>query len=359
VGKLNSILHEHIKICIPDLQDKICRLLEENQKELISLGCVDLSPKEMILNIINDVTKRFGDILRGNCDVSSKELIGGARLYYTFHSHFTKFINDLSPLEGVKDEQIRTMLYNSSGSSSMLLFAQPAFERLVKNSIQILKPHSLKLVSIVLDEMIKIIYQMSSSPVLRRFPALSGKIVNSLITLFRKRSEETHKLIRTLIEWNEKYINTRHPDFINWNDVIAREMEKNELSSELKEERMGFFGAKSKEKKIRFDSPPSVLKIGGQLSEQEVIEIGIIKSLVVSYFEIVKKIVVDQVPKAIMTELVIKSEESLQETLFKEVYEASGIETLVSESSETVERRRMIERSIKALHQAYDIMCSI
>ncbi|KAM0688579.1 vacuolar protein sorting-associated protein 1 [Conglomerata obtusa] len=336
VSKLNFILHEHIKICLPEIQEKINQLLMQNQKDLQTIGY------------------KFNDILNGNFENISNELAGGARINYTFHTHFSKYVANLKPLEGITDEYIRTLLYNSSGSSSIIVFPHTAFERLTKSSIASLKPHSLKLVNIIFNEMVKIIHQIVSVTSLPRFPALQEKIANALIALFKLKSEETHNTVATFIDWNVNYLSAKHPDFMKWSDIVTKEMEKvdnidiNNIDKN-----------KSNDRKISFEAIPSNLKITGQFTEHELVEIGIMRSLVSSYFEITKKIVIDQVPKAIMSELVMRSEMLIQETLFKEIYEARGIEDLVCESQESIEKRKKIERNIQALKQAYDIMCSI
>lgn len=350
VSKLNFILHEHIKICIPELQEKINTLLTHNQMEIKTITYADLSPKEVILNTITEISNKFSDILNGNFDNAKNELSGGARISYTFYTHFNKYITNLQPLEGVNDEQIRTLIYNSSGSSSIMVFPHTAFERLAKNSVLGLKPHTLKLVNIIFNEMVKIIHHLTANMELRRFPVLHEKICNSLINLFKNRSEETTTLVGKFIDWNVSYLSVKHPDFIKLNDLIAKNNEKPENSLEIPD---------IKEKRIGFDSIPSNLKITGDFTQQELADITTMKSLVSSYFDIIKKIVIDQVPKAIMSELVIKSESLIQETLFREIFNIDGVEKLVCESQESIEKRKKLEKNIEALKQAYNIMCSI
>lgn len=341
VKKLQSILHEHIKICLPSLQEKINNLLIENEKELMEIGANEISPKESILGIISETSKKFSEYLKGELECNSNEIVGGARLNYTFNLHFSEFIQNLKPLEHIKDEDIRTILYNSTGSKSVILFSQNAFEKLVQNSISILKPYSLKLVSVIFSEMVKILHQVTNQT-LKNYTFLREHIHISVTEMFKINSENTYKLVSSFLDWNIKYINTRHPDFLKLDDILTEKKENQPKQN----------------KKISFDLP-NILKITGNITQEEQIEIDMIKSLVSSYFEIIKKIVIDQVPKAIMSEFVYKSEETLQEILFKDVYENEKIESLIRENDEIKEIREKLKNNIKTLRRAYEIMCTI
>lgn len=356
VSKLHTILHEHIKYCLPDLQEKISNNILEIQKNLEDLGCVNLSPREHLMKIINDISKKFNNILKGNFDSKNNELIGGARINYTFNSHFSSFINMIDPLENLKDDQIRALLYNSSGSSSVILFSHSAFEQLSKLSIQLLKPHSIKLVTIIFNELVRITNTIVNSNSVTRFPALNEMISVSLIKLFKENSENTHKFVEALIDWNISYISTRHPDFIKWSDIMNKDYEGHNYDS-FKNDRIDFY--KDMEKKVTLDTIPTILKVQGKTTHQESIEIGIIKSMVISYFDIVKKIIIDQVPKAIMHELVLKSESMIQERLFLDIYDKKNLEEIMSESTEIASRRAKLQTTLVALKQAYDLVCSL
>lgn len=355
ISKLHNILHEHIKQCLPDLQEKINMGIVEIQGSLRDLGSVCLSPKENVMRLINMVSKRFEDTLEGNVESRGNELTGGARLNYTFNHHFSGFISKLNALDNIHDDQIRALLYNSSGSSSVLLFAHGAFEKLARVAVQSFKPHSLKLVSIVFSELVRMIRHIVKGSNVSRYPALGDMIINNMVGMFKERSDATYKLVEAFIDWNIAYISTKHPDFIKWNDILSRELENPMM--EGKTEKIDFY--KGMNGKVTLDPIPNTLKIQGGLSEQEAIEIEIIKSMVVSYFEIVKKIVIDQVPKAIMNELVKKSELSMQETLFKEIYDKGDLDSIASESEEIKAERNRVETTLKALKRAYDIICSL
>jgi vacuolar protein sorting-associated protein 1 len=355
VIKLHNILHEHIKQCLPELQETISSTMADAQARLRELGCSYSSPKEIAMKIISGVSQRFSDMLSGNTEARSNELTGGARLNYTLNNHFGGFINKLGAMDNTRDEQIRVLLYNSGGSSPVLFFAQTAFERLSRGSVQALKPHSLKLVNIVLSELVKITREIVDSSAASRYPRLSERVVGAMVGLLKERSEVAHKLIEAFVDWNIVHINTKHPDFVRWNELLVKEMEGQ--GTERKAEKIDFY--KGAEGRMTLDSLPSTLRIQGAMSKQEMMEIGIIKSMVTSYFEIIKKIVADQVPKAIMSELVRKSELQMQEMLFREIYEKEDLSALMSESREAEDERRNLEATIRALKQAYDIICSL
>lgn len=340
--KLTNILYEHIRQTLPELQERVNLLLTRTQSELEELGAFNLSPKEHVLRTINEITKKFADLLSGTVE-RGEELCGGARLSYTLHQSFSAFINGLSALQSVKNEHIRTVLLNASGSSSTLFFSQRAFEMLARQSVSVFKPHVLKLVTVVFTELVR----MMHGTVNTRFPKLNEKISTALISLFKKNCERTNLLVGAFLEWNTEYISTRHPDFVRLDELTqektTNEQKKNEKQPKIK----------------AFDKLPNILRLDKEISESEECEIKLVKSLVISYFEVNKKIMLDQIPKAIMTNLVMKSMEQLQEHLFREVYESEGIEKLCEEDDSVKELRERLKRNTKAMRQAYDLMCSL
>lgn len=88
------------------------------------------------------------------------------------------------------------------------------------------------------------------------------------------------------------------------------------------------------------------------LSDEEKQELEILRTLLESYFNIVRKRIQDMVPKAIITFLVQRSKDALQSVLVKKLYRPNLIEKLMVESSETTQRRKDMKAVEQLLEQA-------
>lgn len=100
----------------------------------------------------------------------------------------------------------------------------------------------------------------------------------------------------------------------------------------------------------------------GWLSEDERQELEILRRLIESYFDIVRKRVQDMVPKAIITFLVKKSKESLQSTLVSKLYKPGLIDKMMSEGVEAVQQRKdmrmiegMLEEALVEVNEIRDV----
>ena len=74
--------------------------------------------------------------------------------------------------------------------------------------------------------------------------------------------------------------------------------------------------------------------------------------LIHSYFNIVKREMIDMVPKAISHTLVNHSKENLQRELLQELYEPDVLEDLLKESELGVARRKEVVSMVGALNKA-------
>jgi replication fork clamp-binding protein CrfC len=219
--KLNLILMMHIKQTLPDIKTRITASLQKYTQELASLGDSMLgNSANIVLNIITEFSNEWRTVLDGNnTELSSVELSGGARISFVFHELYSNGVKAVDPFDQVKDIDIRTILYNSSGSSPALFVGTTAFELIVKQQIKRLEEPSLKCASLVYDELVRILTQLLSKQLFRRYPGLKEKIHAVVINFFKKVMDPTNKLVRDLVAMEACYINTGHPDFLNGHRV--------------------------------------------------------------------------------------------------------------------------------------------
>ncbi|KAF9434488.1 vacuolar protein sorting-associated protein 1 [Entomortierella beljakovae] len=384
--KLNMILMHHIRNTLPEIKAKIQAALTKYLTELGTLGDGSLEgagQASIVLNIITEFCTEFRTIIDGNSTyLSTQELSGGARISYVFHELYANGVKSLDPFEQVKDVDIRTILYNSSGSSPALFVGTTAFEVIIKQQIKRLEDPSLRCVNLVFDELVRILTQLLGKQLFKRFPQLKDRFYQVVINFYRKQLTPTNKLVQDLISMESCYINTGHPDFMNGHRAMAVINErmnqakapqpvdsKNRNSTvpplppslEPEPTNNGFFGSFFTPKKKRntiLEPPSPILKASGNLSEREKMETELIKLLISSYFNIVKRTVVDTVPKAIMLTLVNFSKEELQRELLQELYKPDVLDELLKESEFTQNRRKECKKMIEALQKADGIVAS-
>ena len=211
----------HIKNTLPDIKARISSSLQKYSAELNQLGDSMLgNSANIVLQIITEFCNDYRTVLDGNSqELSSIELSGGARISFVFHELYSNGVKAVDPFDQVKDIDIRTILYNSSGSSPALFVGTTAFELIVKQQIKRLEDPSLKCVSLVYDELVRILTGLLQKQLFRRYPSLKEKFHAVVISFFKKAMEPTNKLVRDLVAMEACYVNTGHPDFLNGHKV--------------------------------------------------------------------------------------------------------------------------------------------
>ncbi|KAF2220702.1 Dynamin central region-domain-containing protein [Elsinoe ampelina] len=388
--KLNLILMMHIKQTLPDIKARISSSLQKYSAELQSLGDSILgNSANIILNIITEFSNEYRTVLDGNNqELSSIELSGGARIAFVFHELYANGVKAVDPFDQVKDIDIRTILYNSSGSAPALFVGTTAFELIVKQQIKRLEDPSLKCVSLVYDELVRILGQLLNKPMFRRYPGLKEKLHTTVISFFKKVMDPTNKLVRDLVAMEACYVNTGHPDFLNGHRAMAIVNERHSAARPVQvdpktgkplpasavpprsnspsldgDAGSGFFGSffasKNKKKMAAMEAPPPTLKASGTLSEKETQEVEVIKLLITSYFNIVRRTMIDMVPKAIMLTLVQFSKDEMQRELLEQMYRQAELDDLLKESDYTVRRRKECQQMVESLGRANEIVSQV
>ena len=215
---LNVTLMAHIRHRLPDIKARLNTLMGQTQQELASYGDMHFNGKEhrgsLILQLMTRFAAGFISAIDGtSAEISTKELCGGARIYYVFNSVFCSSLDSIQPTSNLSDSDIRTAIRNSTGPQPSLTVPESAFKLLVKPQIKLLETPSQRCVNQVYEELIKICHTCGSAE-LSRFPRLQAKLIEVVSDLLRERLGPTSSYVESLIAIQRAYINTNHPNFL-------------------------------------------------------------------------------------------------------------------------------------------------
>lgn len=244
---LNTTLMAHIRERLPDIKARLNTLMGQTQQELASYGDMHFSGKEHRGSLILQQMTRFATSFISSIDgtsteISTKELCGGARIYYIFNSVFGSSLESIDPTSNLSALDIRTAIRNSTGPRPSLFVPEMAFDLLVKPQIKLLEIPSQRCVELVYEELIKICHTCGSTE-LTRFPRLQAKLIETVSDLLRERLGPSSSYVESLISIQRAYINTNHPNFLGaaaaMNNVVSakQERERKRLIQEERERR--------------------------------------------------------------------------------------------------------------------------
>ncbi|KIK99119.1 hypothetical protein PAXRUDRAFT_823073 [Paxillus rubicundulus Ve08.2h10] len=224
---LNQVLMNHIRDKLPDMKARLNTLMGQAQQELNLFGDGAIFGDKnqqgaLILRLMNQFAHDFVASIEGTkVDMSTKELSGGARIYYIFNDVFGHALASLDSSAGLDSQDIRTAIRNSTGPRPSLFVPEAAFDLLVKPQIKLLEPPSLRCVELVYEELVKICHNCTSME-LERFPRLHAQLIECVSELLRERLGPTSEYAQSLIEIQAAYINTNHPAFISGSAAAAQ-----------------------------------------------------------------------------------------------------------------------------------------
>ncbi|KAF6840132.1 dynamin-related protein [Colletotrichum plurivorum] len=244
---LNTTLMAHIRERMPDIKARLNTLMGQTQQELASYGDMHFSGKEHRGSLILQQMTRFATSFISSIDgtsteISTKELCGGARIYYIFNSVFGMSLESIDPTSNLSALDIRTAIRNSTGPRPSLFVPEMAFDLLVKPQIKLLEIPSQRCVELVYEELIKICHTCGSTE-LSRYPRLQAKLIEVVSDLLRERLGPTSSYVESLISIQRAYINTNHPNFLGaaaaMSNVVSnkQERERKRLIQEERERR--------------------------------------------------------------------------------------------------------------------------
>ena len=244
---LNTTLMAHIRDRLPDIKARLNTLMGQTQQELASYGTDSFTGKEhrgsLILSLMTRFATSFISSIDGtSSEISTKELCGGARIYYIFNSVFGNSLETIDPTMNLSALDIRTAIRNSTGPRPSLFVPELAFDLLVKPQIKLLEIPSQRCVELVYEELIKICHTCGSTE-LSRYPRLQGKLIEVVSDLLRERLGPSSSYVESLISIQRAYINTNHPNFLGAAAAMSNVMqdrqdrEKKALAQEEKRKR--------------------------------------------------------------------------------------------------------------------------
>lgn len=242
---LNTTLMAHIRDRLPDIKARLNTLMGQTQQELASYGSKQFSGKEHRGSLILQLMTRFANSFISSIDgtsseISTKELCGGARIYYIFNSVFGNSLESIDPTHNLSVLDIRTAIRNSTGPRPSLFVPELAFDLLVKPQIKLLEIPSQRCVELVYEELIKICHTCGSTE-LSRFPRLQGKLIEVVSDLLRERLGPCSSYVESLIAIQRAYINTNHPNFLGaaaaMSSVIQSKNDKDKKAAQAEERR--------------------------------------------------------------------------------------------------------------------------
>jgi dynamin 1-like protein len=244
---LNSTLMSHIRERLPDIKARLNTLMGQTQQELASYGDVAFTGKEHRGSLILQLMTRFASSFISSIDgtsseISTKQLCGGARIYYIFNSVFGNSLESIDPTHNLSVMDIRTAIRNSTGPRPSLFVPEMAFDLLVKPQIKLLEIPSQRCVELVYEELIKICHTCGSTE-LSRYPRLQGRLIEVVSELLRERLGPCSSYVESLIAIQRAYINTNHPNFLGaaaaMSSVISdkQEREKKAIAAEERRRR--------------------------------------------------------------------------------------------------------------------------
>ncbi|KAI0065514.1 dynamin protein dnm1 [Artomyces pyxidatus] len=224
---LNQVLLNHIRDKLPDMKARLNTLMGQAQQELNSFGDAAIygdtnQQGALILRLMTQFARDFVASIEGtNVAISTKELSGGARIYYIFNDVFGHALASIDSTQNLDNQDIRTAIRNSTGPRPSLFVPEVAFDLLVKPQIKLLEAPSLRCVELVYEELVKICHNCTSTE-LQRFPRLHAQLIEVVSELLRERLGPTSDYAQSLIEIQVAYINTNHPAFISGSATAAQ-----------------------------------------------------------------------------------------------------------------------------------------
>ena len=155
----------------------------------------------------------------------------------------------------------------------------------------------------------------------------------------------------TLLDWEQEQLSKKHalgPDAL-WKLPEGLNMPNMHTMNRLNDLNI-------KNPPTKLPEIPSSMRSHSKPSSREVMETELIKNLIVSYFNVVRKNVCDSVPKSIMCFLVNESKNIAHRELVRSLYSPESIQTLVQENPIIAQNRKLVKKVLLTLRDAINVL---
>ncbi|XP_050436353.1 LOW QUALITY PROTEIN: dynamin-1-like protein [Adelges cooleyi] len=387
LGKtLQQLLIKKIQDTCPTLKNQLYAMNSKFNEQVKLYKAFTDNYDKSLLDILTQTATSYRACLDGQVnDMCLTELQGGASIARYFKNTFQKEIDDIDPLSGLSHSAIVNAIRNALGTSIGVFMPTQAFDHLIKRQIKLMEGPSLACVNFVYEELIGILYKMEEdiNRELKKYPRLLSKVTEVLQEMLVKYKEKSVEAVCKIIRYQEAYVNTGHPDFIT--EVIESEeyqelFENSKITEEYlqdsftqqsyststlnsKVERKPTLKELAREMRYKVEKISSCGFTGFSDTDKPISEsrVNLLTLFLKCYYKVVKKIIQDTVPKAIMHEMVNSVKRDFQKMLISKIYKCKSLkmEELLYESDEIADERIKTLRRLEATEKALKLMRDI
>jgi len=311
INNLTQILTEHIKNALPDILNEIYLLETTVNRSLQEIGSYipekEINQSTLVHTLIDTFRREFISALedRGNALNYGRHI---KDIFIEFRQTIGKMIYNFT------DELIAEAMTNCDGNHMLSLPSIEVLEYCLKKTpqnkgtshisdgpINIFCSPSLQCLEKINQLSIKLIDEIIKKPGITRFPNLTATIKKEIINgILRVRQESCSQQIKNLIKIEENYIWTDDHKFLDDLHKLYQNVKPNKIDN------------------------------------------NIIRSLINSYFETVKRNLMDRVPKEIMYHFISLIENDINDILFEKIIKSTTISKLIEESPAIADKRKKL-----------------
>jgi hypothetical protein len=309
----NQLLMQHIKSKLPSLYAQINNLLAAKRHELQRYGTYvktdTIEDREIILfSLISRYMEEWHAVLHGTSErLGSKGLDGGSSVLAAVIDNFPVDLVEIPSVRQEPEDRVNTIMQNQDGLYRSMFFPEQSFHALVKVEVEKMRPCSLDVIDRVKNLLIDL-HTNLEVPELQRWKALRDNITGVAQEVVVRCATQCKAYVNNFLNIQRGFINTEHPDF-----------------------------------KSRTQETKSMKDV------QSLVE------LTYRYYIIIRKEVMDLVPKAIYRFMVERSTQQLR----LELVEKLVLPGSLMEDQQVADRRRALAQLIDALEQAADVLTDV